>query len=133
MPISFGGGVSPVRQMGPIAPGGVAVWQAEGVLIDGTGSGVDGLVFEAPATGNSYLRNGLSQSWVQGLSRLEAEMLFPPEAPDDGQLYARDGLNRTWVQITGGGGIPEAPLTAGPWARQAGVWTDISIWDAGTY
>jgi len=29
--------------------------------------------------------------------------------------------------------FPDAPLTAGPWAREAGAWVDMAIIDCGTY
>ena len=75
---------------------------------------------EAPATGQLYLRNGQTTSWV---ALNTADLNFTgnvtingfgvvPDAPADGTLYAR--ANESWVRITGaagGGGsaFPEAP------------------------
>lgn len=75
---------------------------------------------EAPATGQLYLRNGQTTSWV---ALNTANINFTgsvtingfgvvPDAPADGTLYAR--ANESWVRISGtagGGGsaFPEAP------------------------
>lgn len=75
---------------------------------------------EAPATGQLYLRNGQTTSWV---ALNTADLNFSgnvtingfgvvPDAPADGTLYARG--NESWVRISGLGGgggsaFPEAP------------------------
>ena len=75
---------------------------------------------EAPATGQLYLRNGQTTSWV-ALNTTDLNFTghitingfgVVPDAPADGTLYAR--ANESWVRIsgtagTGGSAFPEAP------------------------
>lgn len=129
----YGGGVSPIKQVGQVDPGNIAVFVAEGIVAGAGGAG-SGFVSEAPTDGFTYTRNGLTDSWVRAFTRDLADALYAPastvpfpEAPKDGQDYARNGLWGTWVPVTvATGGVPEVPATGGPFVRNAGAWVPLS-------
>lgn len=119
---TYGGGTSPVRTFDTILPpqfGSLAMWAGDGLLA------VTNEVYptDAPTDGQSYARNGLSQTWVPvatGTGVPDAPIdgrtytrtgppggIGPgswlplpyviPEAPNDGQNYTRNGLNGQWI------------------------------------
>lgn len=120
---TYGGGNSPVRTWDTILPsefGQLAMWSGDGLLA------VTDQVYptDAPADGQNYARNGLTQTWVPvatgtgiaeapttgltytrtgpppgGGTQPGAWVALPyiiPEAPTDGQPYNRYGNNNTW-------------------------------------
>jgi len=124
---------------------GNLAWIAPGVVGDEWGVGIWGTAIWSGAAGGgipepptgvlNWVRRG-DGTW-QNASLLYAPITTVsfPEAPGDGQLYSRNGLAGAWVVSPGGpgGGITEAPLTGGPFVRQAAAWVDIFPIDSGTY
>ncbi len=138
--LPYGGGNSPVRQNCVVEPwqvGLAAIWTLDGYICpDGSIDGRFSLVYEAPANGYVYGRDGACQSWVPVLTKWQADCLYAPittvpfpEAPMDGQIYARDGLTHSWVvqgTVPGSGYITDAPLDGNYYVRQNGQWVNIT-------
>jgi len=65
---------------------------------------INAKVDEAPADGQVYGRNGLTEAWQ--LVSVDSGI---NEAPADGAVYGRNGLTTSWQQLNLDSGIEEAP------------------------